>query len=111
MAVVCGVEVTFTPIFFQHLLSAPPARAHSTSAMPLQKFGDYRYLNGRRVVHGLHPALVGHVATRGLPHSVRLTKQQMNWDVLGCVGMGWDDVVQLAPRRNAVGVRATCAAA
>ncbi len=46
--------------------------------MPLPKFGDYRYLNGRTVVHGLHPALVGHVATRGLPHSVRLTKQQMN---------------------------------
>ena len=46
--------------------------------MPLRKFGDYRYLDGRRVVHGLHPALVGHVATRGLPQSVRLTKQQMN---------------------------------
>jgi hypothetical protein len=46
--------------------------------MPLRKFGDYRYLDGRSVVHGLHPALVGHVATRGLPQSVRLTKQQMN---------------------------------
>jgi hypothetical protein len=29
--------------------------------MPLRKFGEYRYLNGRTVVHGLHPALVGHV--------------------------------------------------
>ncbi len=46
--------------------------------MPLPKLGDYGYLNGRRVVPGLHPALVGHVAKRWLPHGVRLTKQQMN---------------------------------
>jgi hypothetical protein len=46
--------------------------------MPLRKFGEYRYLKGRTVVHGLHSALVGHVATRWLPHSVRLTKQQTN---------------------------------
>ncbi len=47
--------------------------------MPLPlRLGDYRYLNGRTVVPGLHPALVGHVATRWLPHGVRLTKQQLN---------------------------------
>jgi hypothetical protein len=26
--------------------------------MPLLKIGDYRWLTGRTVVHGLHPALV-----------------------------------------------------
>ncbi len=30
------------------------------------------------MVLGLHPALVRHIALRGLPHGVRLTKQQMN---------------------------------
>ncbi len=46
--------------------------------MSLPRLGYYRYLDGRTVVLGLHPALVGHVATRWLPESVRLSKQQMN---------------------------------
>jgi hypothetical protein len=46
--------------------------------MSLPRLGYYRYLDGRTVVLGLHPALVGHVATRWLPRGVRLTKLQMN---------------------------------
>jgi hypothetical protein len=58
--------------------SAMPSAPSAPSAMPLPRLGYYRYLDGRTVVHGLHPALVGHVATRWLPESVRLSKQQMN---------------------------------
>jgi hypothetical protein len=63
-----------------HSNTYPPLHSGfpQTSTMPLAKLGDYRYLNGRRVVSGLHPALVGHVAKRWLPHDVRLTKQQLN---------------------------------
>ena len=58
--------------------SSPDSPPSAPSATPLPRLGYYRYLDGRTVVHGLHPALVGHVATRWLPESVRLSKQQMN---------------------------------